>query len=69
MGESQMIVESTPQAAAEKAAELCRRVVVGAVEQRGVCHLALSGGSTPRPMYQQLADRVFGDPYVHWSNS
>jgi len=32
-----------------------------AIERRGVFHLALSGGSTPKALYQRLADQ----PYVH----
>jgi 6-phosphogluconolactonase len=44
-----------PQAAAEYAAGEIARALREALERRGVAHLALSGGSTPRPAYRALA--------------
>jgi 6-phosphogluconolactonase len=44
-----------PVAAAEWAAVEIARVLEEALERRGVAHLALSGGSTPRPAYTKLA--------------
>ena len=38
--------------AAERLAELCRQ----AVEARGVCHLVLAGGTTPRRCYELLRE-------------
>ena len=39
----------------EAAAAELATLVDQAVQARGTCHLALSGGSTPRPLYQRLA--------------
>jgi 6-phosphogluconolactonase/glucosamine-6-phosphate isomerase/deaminase len=44
-----------PQAAAEHAAQEIARALEEAREQRGVAHLALAGGSTPRAAYELLA--------------
>ncbi len=44
-----------PQAAAEYAAGEIARALREALDRRGVAHLALSGGSTPRAAYQSLA--------------
>ncbi|HEV3323891.1 MAG TPA: 6-phosphogluconolactonase [Solirubrobacteraceae bacterium] len=44
-----------PQAAAEYAAGEIAQALREALERRGVAHLALSGGSTPRAAYQVLA--------------
>jgi 6-phosphogluconolactonase len=38
-------------------AESCREVIAEALEVRGAAHLALSGGSTPEPLYKALALR------------
>jgi 6-phosphogluconolactonase len=37
--------------------ETCRGVMAEALEVRGAAHLALSGGSTPEPLYRALAQR------------
>jgi 6-phosphogluconolactonase len=39
---------------ADEAAQFFVRVVTEAVNARGVCHVALSGGSTPKAMYARL---------------
>jgi 6-phosphogluconolactonase len=44
-----------PQAAAEYAAQEIARALREALDRRGVAHLALSGGNTPRAAYQSLA--------------
>lgn len=44
-----------PQAAAEYAAHEIARALREALDRRGVAHLALSGGNTPRAAYQSLA--------------
>lgn len=44
-----------PEAAAEHAAAEIARVLRDALEHRGVAHLALAGGSTPRRAYELLA--------------
>ena len=38
-----------------RAAELLARIATDAVADRGVAHIALSGGSTPRPLFKLLA--------------
>ena len=42
-------------------------VVAGAVAERGRCALALAGGSTPRRLYERLAEQPFRDtiPWPH----
>jgi 6-phosphogluconolactonase len=49
-----------PEATAERAAVEIARALEGAREQRGVAHLALSGGSTPARTYELLAAAVDG---------
>jgi 6-phosphogluconolactonase len=43
-----------PAAAAAKCAEALARALREALGRRGAVHLALNGGSTPRPVYEQL---------------
>ncbi len=38
-----------------RAAELLARIVIEAVNARGAAHIAISGGSTPRPLFKLLA--------------
>ncbi len=52
---SRLTILPNPQAAAEYAAEEIARALRDALDRRGVAHLALSGGSTPRVAYQVLA--------------
>lgn len=60
-----IIVEGTPETAASRAADLFASLTLEAVNQRGSGTLALSGGTTPRTMYQVLAERALtGD--VPW---
>jgi 6-phosphogluconolactonase len=47
-----------PEAAAWRAAELIARALRDAVERRGVAHLSLAGGNTPRRAYELLAGLV-----------
>lgn len=61
-----IIVEKTPEQAAAKAADIFKSIVVETLEQRSACHVALSGGTTPRSMYHHLADHSLGD-VVPWS--
>jgi 6-phosphogluconolactonase len=44
-----------PDAAAERAAQEIARALTDAIERRGVAHLALAGGNTPRRAYELLA--------------
>jgi len=43
-----------PAAAATRCAESLAHLLRGAIHARGIAHLALNGGSTPRPVYEQL---------------
>lgn len=61
-----MIVEKTPELAAAKATDIFKSIVLETLEQRDVCHVALSGGTTPRSMYHHLADHVLSD-VIPWS--
>ena len=47
-----------PEATAQRAAVEIARALQSAREQRGVAHLALSGGSTPARTYELLADAL-----------
>ncbi len=49
-----------PEATAERAAVEIARALESAREQRGVAHLALSGGSTPARTYELLASALDG---------
>ena len=41
----------------DRAADLVEAKIKQAVKERGFCSLVLSGGSTPRPLYEELARR------------
>ena len=45
---------ATPEALAERVAGTIAELLREAIGARGVAHLALNGGSTPRPVYEQL---------------
>ncbi len=54
---------SDPAAAAGRCAESLVLVLREAIDARGVAHLALNGGSTPRPVYRRGAvARALGAP-------
>jgi 6-phosphogluconolactonase len=55
-----------PATLARAAAELFRSVAAVAVGARGQCSVALSGGSTPRAMFQLLAEPPFREA-IDWS--
>ena len=61
----QVIVKPSKHAAAATAAELLQGVVRRAVAERGQAFVALSGGTTPRAMYQILAEGSAADD-VPW---
>jgi 6-phosphogluconolactonase len=54
-----------PEALADAAADELARLSREAVAERGICHLALSGGSTPKRMYERLVAR--GRSELPWS--
>lgn len=60
------IVANSPQDAAARAASVFTQIVSQAVEARGICHVALAGGVTPRAMYSHLASHATTDE-VPWS--
>ncbi|MHB1537372.1 MAG: 6-phosphogluconolactonase [Solirubrobacteraceae bacterium] len=52
-------------AVATRAAEEIARLLQRALQRRGVAHLALSGGTTPRRTYQLLAQEAVLQQHVH----
>ncbi|MDY6913793.1 MAG: 6-phosphogluconolactonase [Planctomycetota bacterium] len=54
----QVLVQRTAAQAEVLVAELLESIVCEAVGRRNICHLALAGGTTPRALYQQLAQRA-----------
>ncbi len=50
-----------------RAAELLARIATDAVTARGVAHIAISGGSTPRPLFRLLATPAWEErvPWAH----
>jgi len=65
-----VIVERYPDHAAliEAAARLTATEAAGAVQRLGVCRLALSGGDTPRALYEKLAEAPWVDA-IPWSRT
>ncbi len=61
-----IIVEPTAVKAAAKAAEIFKAIVGQAVADSGACRISLSGGSTPRTTYHELANHAITDG-VPWS--
>ena len=53
---------SDAEAAAARAAEVVARLAAEAIDARGVCHLALAGGSTPRRCHELLVEQE-----IDWS--
>jgi 6-phosphogluconolactonase len=53
---SSLSVLPDPEAAAQHAATQMAQVLEEALERRGIAHLCLAGGSTPRRAYELLAD-------------
>jgi len=60
-------VLATAEQATTTVARLFKQIVNEAVRQRGVCTVALAGGTTPRSLYQELAAHVF-DADVPWQD-
>ncbi len=55
---TRLTTNACPQATAERASVEITRALERAREERGVAHLALSGGSTPARTYELLADAL-----------
>lgn len=58
-------IRPTAEDAADAAAAFIAEIVRGAREQRGACHLALAGGSTPVACYERLGPLVDDWSGVH----
>ena len=54
-----------PPAAAERCAEALAAIILDALASREAAHVALNGGSTPRPVYERLRDLVEDWSAVH----
>jgi len=54
-----------PPAAAERCAESLSMILRDALTRRGEAHIALNGGSTPRPVYERLRDLLDDWSAVH----
>jgi 6-phosphogluconolactonase len=60
-GEPELIVAVSPEAAAAEAAERIAASLIAAVERRGRADFCTTGGSTPIPIYQLLAQSPLVD--------
>lgn len=65
-GGEEAIVAKDAAEHAKLAAELMARAITAAVEARGVARIALSGGSTPSPAYQRLAELALPWAQTEW---
>ena len=55
VSKARVVVEATAEAATRFVSTLFKTIICESVDQRGVCRIALSGGTTPHALYQQLA--------------
>lgn len=51
-----VLVEPDDEAATTRAAEMVKSIICEAAARRGMCCIALAGGTTPHDLYQRLAD-------------
>jgi 6-phosphogluconolactonase/glucosamine-6-phosphate isomerase/deaminase len=61
----EIIVVDDAQAMARLAGRRVRRSAAIALSARGTWRIALAGGSTPRPLYQELAESSAAAPPNH----
>jgi 6-phosphogluconolactonase len=61
-------IEHSAQAAARTATQIFKEITTKAIERRGVCHISLAGGTTPRRLYELLAETSTTDE-VPWSRT
>jgi len=59
--EPKIIIEETPDQATQTAASLFKGIVCEAVADQKTCCLALSGGTTPHRLYEQLAQSALSE--------
>jgi len=67
--EPEVLVYDDPDALAEAAAERVKAGIVAGVRERGAAHFAVSGGSSPVPLYRLLATRTdipWVDVHLWW---
>ena len=62
-----VIVEPSGEKATWFAAELVKSIICEAVDHRGVCQIALAGGTTPHGLYLMLAGAAVSGE-VPWRN-
>lgn len=65
--EKRICVEPTAELATDLVGNLVKTIVCECVAQRGTCHLALAGGTTPHGLYQRLANSAVGGE-VPWTD-
>lgn len=53
------------QALVERSLEIVKEQIQTAIKERGLCTLALSGGSTPKPLYEALANESLELEKIH----
>ncbi len=63
MTSSPLIIAPTPEAFVSEAADHLAGLIKAAIAERGRCTIALSGGSTPGPIYTRLAET----PGIDWA--
>lgn len=63
-----VLVEQTLAAATRLVADLCKGIICESVQQRGMCRVALAGGTTPHHLYQRLAETTVAAGEVPWGN-
>ena len=68
MSNRHVLVESSASDLCEKAANIWRELSEQAVAERGRFNVVLSGGSTPRELYQILASRGYRQQ-IDWANT
>lgn len=66
-GDDRVVVLSDPDALAEESAAVFARLADSAIRDHGAFRVALSGGSTPRAMYERLARSPHADE-IDWPN-
>jgi 6-phosphogluconolactonase len=60
----------TPKALIDRSLELVLKKILTAIKERDICTIALSGGSTPKPLYEAIAtqDLPWDKIHVFWGD-
>jgi len=61
-----LAVHPDPEATAEATADMVAEWIAAAQSARGIAHVALAGGTTPRRAYELLAGRISDSEHVDW---